>query len=557
LRPLPLILALSACLLASSASAEWLREGLILSTDPHVIPAAGMAPDGSGGVLIWWDSWGYGRPTTLRAVRVHPGGDVYNGWDAPGLPSATVVGAPDGSGGFFRAWSGAAFGTQDLNVFAHHVLPEGGLDPAWPQGGVPVAATAAAEIDPAITPDGAGGAFACWVDGNGTRLAAKRLLADGTLAPGWDAGGLTLCDPSGGAIHSSAPAAASDRVGGALVAWQSNTTRVQRVTAGGAVAPGWSAAGLELSNAAAGSPNKFLGIFDSGVDHAIVAWFDNSSGTRGVYLQRFRLDGTLDPSWPAQGLRVAASSVTIGTPVAITDPNGGVAIAWQQAAEVRGTRVRSDGTVDPSWPAFGRNLLDEAAELSDGAIALAPGPDGGLVVCFDDHRRPGVSLVRARWLMADGSNRPDQPDSGRVVSPDTQLSATARAAIADGSGGIYVVWVDFNLAQAANQLKLTWVPFSNATGVERDIGVTALQLSAPWPNPATRSLSVGFALAGDFPARLELLDLAGRRIEGRTFSGAGERSFTFERIDRLPAGIYFIRLTQGSIARSRRVAIVR
>ena len=84
-----------------------------------------------------------------------------------------------------------------------------------------------------------------------------------------------------------------------------------------------------------------------------------------------------------------------------------------------------------------------------------------------------------------------------------------------------------------------------------------LELLAVAPNPVARDLTVRFTLAGDSPARLELLDLAGRRLRVREARGAGEQSVRFEDLGRMEPGLYVVRLAQGAQVRSARVAVVR
>ena len=126
----------------------------------------------------------------------------------------------------------------------------------------------------------------------------------------------------------------------------------------------------------------------------------------------------------------------------IADGAGGALVAWQSGSTLLGTRVQSDGTFAPGWPASGVSLLGGAnSAVTSSYTTAAAGPAGGFVVCWDDARLPGHTLVRARWLLASGDPDPAMPDTGVVVSP-TATNATVRSAISDGSGGVYVSWVN-------------------------------------------------------------------------------------------------------------------
>jgi hypothetical protein len=86
-----------------------------------------------------------------------------------------------------------------------------------------------------------------------------------------------------------------------------------------------------------------------------------------------------------------------------------------------------------------------------------------------------------------------------------------------------------------------------------------LSLAAPRPNPARGEFTVGYGLAGDSPARIELLDLAGRRVAARVVDGGGSGSsiVRFSEARDLPAGIYLVRLSQGGRFLTRRVVVIR
>ena len=79
------------------------------------------------------------------------------------------------------------------------------------------------------------------------------------------------------------------------------------------------------------------------------------------------------------------------------------------------------------------------------------------------------------------------------------------------------------------------------------------------PNPALgRALTVEFALPSAKPARLELLDIMGRRVTGRDVGalGAGRHVVNLSEGRRLAPGIYLLRLTQDTDVRVTRAAVL-
>lgn len=85
-------------------------------------------------------------------------------------------------------------------------------------------------------------------------------------------------------------------------------------------------------------------------------------------------------------------------------------------------------------------------------------------------------------------------------------------------------------------------------------------LAAVRPNPARGGpFSATFTLPGAAPARLELLDVAGRRLDAADAGalGAGTHTLELGRGRALAPGLYLVRLVQGGATRTARVSVVR
>ncbi len=93
-------------------------------------------------------------------------------------------------------------------------------------------------------------------------------------------------------------------------------------------------------------------------------------------------------------------------------------------------------------------------------------------------------------------------------------------------------------------------------------GVTApagLALRGVWPNPTHGTAHVWLTLAGDQPARLELLDLAGRRVHALELGGLGPG---LHRVDLAEArslrpGLYLLRLSQAGRRATGKLIVTR
>jgi hypothetical protein len=73
------------------------------------------------------------------------------------------------------------------------------------------------------------------------------------------------------------------------------------------------------------------------------------------------------------------------------------------------------------------------------------------------------------------------------------------------------------------------------------------------------NLTVMFSLPSAASARLELLDITGRRVAGAEVGslGPGSHAVNLAQGARIPPGIYLVRLTQGPNARVMRAAFLK
>jgi hypothetical protein len=79
------------------------------------------------------------------------------------------------------------------------------------------------------------------------------------------------------------------------------------------------------------------------------------------------------------------------------------------------------------------------------------------------------------------------------------------------------------------------------------------------PNPAVGEIAAAFSVGTREPVRIELVDISGRRVRRRDIPSPdpGAHLAVLSGASRLPAGVYFIRLTQGPLRATRRVVLLR
>ncbi len=138
----------------------------------------------------------------------------------------------------------------------------------------------------------------------------------------------------------------------------------------------------------------------------------------------------------------------------------------------------------------------------------------------------------------------------RIATPVATSYADAGAA-----GGYYKLSaVDVN----GNESSFALIMPGQTTGVGGEIPV-AFALEGAQPNPASGAgLHVAFALPTGAAARLELLDVSGRRVLAREVGllGAGRHTVNLAGGRKVAPGLYWVRLTQGASRRTMRAAVI-
>jgi hypothetical protein len=358
--------------------------------------------------------------------------------------------------------------------------------------------------------------------------------AAGTVDASWPAAGRQVTTST---ETQEQPELVADAAGGVLVLWAETTfpfpfgkVYVQRLTETGAVSGGWPATGTALLTTDTGfEPSNLV---SDGASGAIAAWTDLRSGNDAdIYAQRVLATGAIAPGWPADGVAICAAAGDQPFPQLVTDGAGGAVVSYQDYTDgnnpqLRVSRLLTDGTVSAL-----ASLVDAAAE--PGRVHLHwYTPDGSVTRATVERAEESGEFVALGEILADGE--------GHLRFEDVEVVAgttyTYRLSVQDGAETVHLGQVTVR------------VPSSLSFGIE---GLR--------PNPAEGEASVVFTLDGSAPARLELLDVAGRRVLSREVGmlGAGRHVLRLEPAQDLAAGIYMMRLTQSGRVAIARAAIVR
>jgi hypothetical protein len=589
LRLLPATLPLVGSLvvwLCAPARADWPPTGA------PVAPGrlAGQYPfticsDGEGGIFVSWSDF------YLFASRVTREGDVAPGWPAEGLKFGGysyyhLASLSDDAGGMFVVFNAkdcvahCAVDPAERRVL--RLTGEGTLSQGWPEHGVPVGggygpvATGAGDIGrTAAIPDGRGGLIVAWGNHigqdrrNPVELRVQRMDGRGTRLWG-DSGKVVRTATLPFPLHT----VSSDGRGGAILIWldaRQPHLFAQRISPEGV--PQWTPDGLPLARDSVVAFSRPV-VVEDGSRGAIVAWFGAVARDTGIFAIHVTAGGGLPWREP---LLVHPAPSGVDWLQMVPADNGDAILAWRDARTpahetIHAQRVSHGGRRE--WGCGGLPVC--TAPSHKDYLALAPDDLGGAYVAWGDTRPAGevfATHLDARGITVCGWD----PDGTPVCPPVAAVWAVSLAN--DGAGNAIVAWTDERIPTGGYPLRVTQAmrlfAHGPATRVEGAVaGVTKphpMRLSASESTApefrlrgliSDRGVSdklVSFALPDAAPAKLEVYDVAGRRVWTRDvgYLGAGEHAIRLADGAWLPPGVYLARLMRNGEVATARMAIVR
>ena len=323
---------------------------------------------------------------------------------------------------------------------------------AWVSDGVALSPNAS-NYKPVIASDGASGSIVAWYGGPGSDIFASRLLASGSVAPGWPTTSpLVVCDATG---LQEQPTLVPDGAGGCLIFWQDARggsdydIYAQHIDGSGQmVSTGsskWVANGLGISTA---TGNQYLPMAVSdGAGGAIVVWQDgrNGGGNYDIFAQR--VDGDGNKLWAPGGVPVCIAANDQINPTITSDGAGGAFIAWQDYRkgseyDIYVQHLTATGTLypDQNWVTDGLGAC--VATNSQFYPVLAPDGGGGVYVAWQDFRSGTEDHIFAQHLSAHGAIVTGWPANGTPVC-QAQHSQYYPVVSADGGTGMFIAWQDY------------------------------------------------------------------------------------------------------------------
>jgi len=561
---------------------QWAANGVAVATGATEQDNPVLVSDGTGGAIIAFEV-GAGS-TNIAAQHIDAAG--FPVWAINGI---TIVGLPDvqdfpriasdGMGGAIIAWRDFRDGLQ-YDVYAQRVAGNGAI--WWEWDGVRLTSSSGDDETVEICADGAGGIFATWVNDN-SDIRAQHVNVDGITQ--WGSTGIEILgktgtqwpyeietDGSGSAVisfyDSSAPIqrAYAQRIDGRHGYWGRPEPDIYSVTdapgdQGGFARVSWHASQRDVLNQqtithysiwrateavpglAPGGGDVVIGAAAVGPDFSGVAYRPDNNAAGEFFWE-----------WVGNQDALYASGYSFNAPTTADSVAGDPAEHYFQIVAHTFNQFYfwpsepdSGHSVDNLAPAAPLTLTATRAGGDDVLLEWSP---GAMEIDLSDYAvyrktAAGVSPEPLFFLS-------DTPDT-------TQIDSTA----AETSAFWYIVTardIHGNQSDPSNEAMVD----GSATGVgDRTPPLSALQVLPNAPNPFSKSTTIRFGLPNAADVRIDVYDVAGRRVWSEQRSGMDEgwHQVIFDGRGlngrALSSGVYFYRVSAGGLNKTRKLVIGR
>ncbi|UCH84754.1 MAG: T9SS type A sorting domain-containing protein [Candidatus Latescibacterota bacterium] len=438
MRPTALCLSVILLLSATTIHAQWVEDGVPVTTLFGSSEKAIVVSDDAGGAIIFWQEW-VSTDHDIFAQRIDAYGRTL--WTTNGVivcdepQSQTIPFAmADGNGGAWVVW--LDWRNLNYDIYINHIDGNGTLH--WGSSGYDVCTASGDQNNPMLVPDGVGGVVVVWHDARlGDNIYAERVhRVNGK--PWGITNGSPVCDNLAAAY----PHAVFDGVADVYVVWRDERNiatsgqdiYLQKLSTysgnrafgnyGTAVCTEWSS-------------QEYPQIVSDGAGGAIIVWDDNRSVTdKNIYAQRVNDTGAA--YWTPGGVVACSTSASQALPKMIEDGSGGVVITWTDYRnsnfDIFAQRLDSSGV--RQWNPLGIGISTETGNQMYPQIVSDDA--GGAIIVFEDNQ-VSPKLVTAQRVDASGNvlwTGGGETLCDAVGDRDYYRVAT------DGAGGAIVSWGD-------------------------------------------------------------------------------------------------------------------
>lgn len=515
-----------------------------------------ISDDNDGGIIIWEDYRGDGD---IYAQRISGNGNLL--WQNNGVPVCNAVNAQDqikiikdNNGGAFIVWVDRRISSFNTNIFAQRI--DNGGNSLWAVNGVPVCQAIGNQLNPDIIEDGTGGIIVTWTDfrngSNDADVFAQRISPNGNIS--WQTDGVVVCDTTDDQALPQLVFVDDDTLG-VIVVWEddrnSNLSQrdiyAQRVDLNGNTL--WQSNGKIVTDGA--NQQRRFKVTTSTDNDIIVAWEDyrSTSTGRDIWVQKFDKYGT--KKW-GNGINVSPRTGTQLDLGIASDNSNNIYLTYRDLKYGNWVAAQKlDENGNKAWTDSGVVI---------GVMSVSPkiiiDNSNNPILFYEDGRNSLGNDVYASKLDQFG-NFIWQPTGIPVsTAPNNQGYISA---IPDGLGGAIVVWednrtdtTDIYASRVYSKGSITLINENNSEAL------SSFKLSQNYPNPFNPSTKISWQSPVSGHQTLKVYDVLGNEVATLVdeYREAGIYEVTFD-ASGLPSGIYFYKLQAGEFSAVRKMILMK
>ena len=344
----------------------WGENGIPVCGDPAEQSYPKVAPaDGNRVVVSWLDKRNHIKTDIFTQLLDEAGNPV---WTADGLALTDLPSEQracrvksNGVDRIYYVWEDFRNNAQDPDIYLHSFDLSG--NSVWTPAGIPVVQEDLKQLQPRFATGDEGGIYVTWLDErNGgfpeSDIYLQYVTPDGDMV--YPTNGLAL---TSGYKYQTGGLVRPDGNGGAMVLWSNASTGSigitgQHITLSGTQT--WDADGLELFFGIDGDANNFKAL-SWGEHSGMIFWEDKRwSGTGAVAMAQV-MDRSAAIQYSMDGIVVSGNEEQ-RNPDIVVDDQGGAYLSYTNIST--GTEIlfaqHIDGTLTPTWPAEGLQVNPNA-----------------------------------------------------------------------------------------------------------------------------------------------------------------------------------------------------
>jgi hypothetical protein len=521
---------------------------------------ASVIPDGSGGAYVGFKIAyrSAALPAEIAVSHLTPLAKRDPGWSSlPMVPAGSLPqNAPPGASRVLRAPAGdvlvfADYSTTSTPKDIVRAVGASGADHGYP-GFQP---TYAYNVLNAVPRSDGGALIFSKVTGGGPNLLATHVATNGTATEVFIPIDITSGFSLGGDQIAGVPSGAGGGIAVLQEPFVGGSTAIDliAVRVDGSGNPAWVPSHRNI--ASPGGDQRDQVAVSDGADGIVVAWDDarNSATTPDIFAQRLLASGAIAPGWVSNGRTICSLAGAQAVPAIADDGAGGAWIAWQDdrntltnGIDLYFTHILANGTFAAGFPANGRALCSTTGDQT--AVQLVNDGSGGLFVVWLD-ARDGEQDLFAQHLDTSGNPTAGWAATGNAVCTDGAPQIDPSLASVS-TGRAIVAWND---ARTGTDIVYA-VSIDALTGVDAPRAAATHLALAAGANPARGGVELRLDAADAGDVRVTLYDVAGRVQAERAVTGPMRAASV--RFDGLRPGVYLARASQGGSIASTRVAVL-